>query len=438
MNAKKVRFLLFVAVLGISSYSLTVYDFMFRAGLQVGLLTLLPVEVEPVTEPPPFQWAMCALIRDENVALPEWLAYHVTTLPLGRIILGQDPTAKTDPTPILERFEETVGLNWTLLDYDDYYFPGRWSHTRKNYTHFTHENGTVVNVSNEKQHWHYIWRQQALLTTCLRQLKEEGYTWTAIIDPDEYLTHNRYTDEVAESPGHCKRNRSCIDQYHFRMKADQENDSPDEMRNRPPLETMAHFLEHNMEKLKSWDSEHENPCWVMNRVSIGSFEKTVDTTILDASELDDSKLYTRRFRFHDNLETSGINGKPIIDSSRYDGGVVGNPHRVRQNLCKRGPIVRNEESIFRIQHYTGSAEHYTSRGKPLDGFVQRQPGKIQGESLEATRWVPEFIRRVGGVANARALTHDLQAWAVKDYQKHYGKDFSFLVPDNFTLALPKK
>lgn len=46
----------------------------------------------------------CLFIKDDNIRLVEWLAYHYHTLPLRHVIVAVDPDSQTSPLPILERY----------------------------------------------------------------------------------------------------------------------------------------------------------------------------------------------------------------------------------------------------------------------------------------------------------------------------------------------
>ena len=50
----------------------------------------------------PFAFSACLLIKDNNIILPEWLAYHYTVLPLRRLIVAVDTLSHTDPSQILD------------------------------------------------------------------------------------------------------------------------------------------------------------------------------------------------------------------------------------------------------------------------------------------------------------------------------------------------
>ena len=54
----------------------------------------------------PFTFSACLLVKDDNQLLPEWLAYHYTTMPLRRLIVGVDPLSLTRAEPIFDKYRE--------------------------------------------------------------------------------------------------------------------------------------------------------------------------------------------------------------------------------------------------------------------------------------------------------------------------------------------
>jgi hypothetical protein len=48
----------------------------------------------------------CLLIKYDNHYLVEWLAYHYHVLPLRHLIVGVDPSSRTSPTQILDRYRD--------------------------------------------------------------------------------------------------------------------------------------------------------------------------------------------------------------------------------------------------------------------------------------------------------------------------------------------
>ena len=88
----------------------------------------------PVKEdrPLPFSWSACLLIKDNNIILPEWLAYHYTVLPLRRLIVGVDPSSNFDPQPIFDMYA-TIGMNITVWKNHSYWIDGRKFHEKKEF-----------------------------------------------------------------------------------------------------------------------------------------------------------------------------------------------------------------------------------------------------------------------------------------------------------------
>jgi len=64
----------------------------------------------------PFSFAACVLMKDDNIILPEWLAYHYEVLPLRRLIVAVDPFSKTNPDKILDAYRD-IGMNITVSTY---------------------------------------------------------------------------------------------------------------------------------------------------------------------------------------------------------------------------------------------------------------------------------------------------------------------------------
>ena len=56
------------------------------------------------------KFAICMLTKDDNHYWPEFLAYHMTFLPLQRMIVVIDPTSRTSPLPIFDRFAPYINI----------------------------------------------------------------------------------------------------------------------------------------------------------------------------------------------------------------------------------------------------------------------------------------------------------------------------------------
>jgi hypothetical protein len=132
----------------------------------------------------PYDFAACLLMKDDNVILPEWLAYHYQVLPLRHLIIGLDPFSLTAPDKIANEFRKE-GMDITIWVEDDYFFRGQFSINRRVFANDTHE----AKVAG------YLWRQRAFMTRCLREFKRRDVRWTLLVDTDEYLTYNHFHNE---------------------------------------------------------------------------------------------------------------------------------------------------------------------------------------------------------------------------------------------------
>ena len=143
----------------------------------------------PVREdrPLPFSWSACLLIKDSNVILPEWLAYHYTVLPLRRLIVGVDPNSVTDPQPIFDQYS-AIGMNITVWRNHSYWIDGRKQHEKRDFQ--PTEELLNMQIGHRYLHDRLIYHQKVFYTQCLRTLKRENRTWTAVIDTDEFLAFN--------------------------------------------------------------------------------------------------------------------------------------------------------------------------------------------------------------------------------------------------------
>jgi len=365
------------------------------------------------THDAPFEWAACLLIRDDNKILPEWLAYHYETLPLRRLVIALDPSSDTDGTPIYDAYR-SIGLNISIWHDEDYFYNGLRLNDRV----------VPANASVNDKRESYLWRQKIFLSACTRQFKRENRTWVLLVDTDEYLAYHHY-DPGEGVPFPCGELKSeeaveeCTASYH----RNQSSPSTGDIRTRLPVfgtpnSTLAHFLQSQLDYLIRDNNWNKLPCWVLPRSQWGAQEADPDDyaslqkTYLKLG-LNISNFHTLRFRKHGMMQNK-LPGKPIVDVSRYDPFRynVSNPHRPYRgsNLCKGGPFVKAFDNVFRVHHYTGTAEVFLSRpGREIHMFMERQP-EVVGKDDGVVGWLESFARRVGK-DRAKQLTEGLRAWA---------------------------
>jgi len=273
--------------------------------------------------PLPFSFSACLLIKDNNILLPEWLAYHYTVLPLRRLIVGVDPLSHTDPKPIFDSYG-SIGMNITTWTNDSFWVDGYQAHEKKNFP--------ITNQrDNEVMKERFVYRQEQFYKSCMQQLHDENQTWTVLVDTDEYLAFNYY-DEQEGPPTWCSRKGqkpSCAEDY---AKSIKDGTHPRAQLDRSPTATVAEHIDKRGVD-QNWDGV-DKPCVVFGRYLFMSKESSNREEIqrgLD-SEFNASLFHTLRYRYRAPLSTYQL-GKSIVDVSRYDGRALSNPHRPLGDLC---------------------------------------------------------------------------------------------------------
>ena len=262
-------------------------------------------------------FSACLLIKDNNILLPEWLAYHYTVLPLRRLIVGVDPISYTDPTPILNMYE-SIGLRTTIWTNDSFWTDGKKDLTKKNYT-ITNE------TTYEQIKFRYERRQRQFLRSCLQQLHEEGRRWTLLLDTDEYLAFNYYDDNEG-APSWCKKNTECANNYKQTIKYKTNKRTK---LSHSASATVAQYI--NKQHDTMFD-ETEKPCIIFSRYLF--FSQDTDKDIQQGVDpgFNATLFHTLRYRYRTRLSSIQL-GKAIVDASRYKGQHIYNVHRPLENDC---------------------------------------------------------------------------------------------------------
>jgi len=169
--------------------------------------------------------SICLLTKDDTHTLPEWLAYHYHVSNLRTLIVMVDPTSKTRPIEIFDRFRSVLDieiLEWSdkdimpenrlnsqgILDADkvaDYRrqhlkpIKNKWLRdqvTRK----YLPENATEQEIQDTmKRVAVHRYRQEYMATECVNLLREAGRSWVSLLDTDEYIQigNRNYFDDDA-------------------------------------------------------------------------------------------------------------------------------------------------------------------------------------------------------------------------------------------------
>lgn len=319
-------------------------------------------------------FSACLIIKDDSIILPEWLAYHYTVLPLRRLIVGVDALSYTDPTPILNAFQDSTGMNITIWKNDSFWKDkGEFRIT---------ENTTYDELRIRKRN-----RQNKFYEACLSQLRAEGQRWTMMIDVDEYLAFN-YLDE-AEKEAVKKQELNVSD---TRIQLDNQSSST----------TIADVV-------SRWDIDQDLACVTFARYLVPSKEDGT-SSIFHHSDFNATLFHTLRYRRRVPLR-SPQPGKSIVDASRYDNNPIDNPHRIK-SLCTGSNVWPDNKLMpFRVLHYVGSWEAFRSIGFDPRGrsyFDKRNNEKKLVEDNTMTTWLDKFALLVGSKEKAIELTEAIR------------------------------
>mmetsp|Transcript_34442 Transcript_34442/g.70454 ORF Transcript_34442/g.70454 Transcript_34442/m.70454 type:complete len:450 (-) Transcript_34442:107-1456(-) len=387
---------------------------------------------KPVKEdrPLPFSWSACLLIKDNNIILPEWLAYHYTVLPLRRLIVGVDPSSNFDPQPIFDMYA-TIGMNITVWKNHSYWIDGRKFHEKKEF----HPDEDFYKLEHSYRYIQdrLVYHQKIFYSQCLRTLKSENRTWTTVIDTDEYLAFNYY-DPLERGVTWCVNNATCDEEYldtirggtHFRTKLNQSA-------------TAAEYIAKNVgqkvpsgvnPRLSSVDDKFDNPdepCIVLSRYLFVSKESDKEGIQRGVDEgFNATNFNTLRFRHRSSLAVAQT-GKCIVDASRSPSNLIKGPHRLYGKECTGGNAhVHNAAMSFRVHHYVGSWESFRLRGEKL--FKERNNlhsavvdnTTPQYSSPENLTWLSQFVKLVGK-EKALDLTQRIHLHEVWELEKKFLK-----------------
>lgn len=225
-------------------------------------------------------FSACLLTMDDNHFLIEWLAYHYHTLPLRYLIVAVDPKSKTSPTAIFQKWR-THGMVIEQWSDQDYFYPiTQHNLTRKKFPKLSY----ATNL-------HRL-RQVTFYEQCMKRLKEQGQTWTILIDTDEYLAFNTHTEKHLNTT----------------------------------VQTPGAFLTFIQQELTKQENEtklrtrfQKPPCIMIPRLRYGSKESTTQQIFQNIpSNLNASAFVTLRWRKHAPLNNIKVNRvtKAIVDVSQ--------------------------------------------------------------------------------------------------------------------------
>ncbi|KAL7580483.1 hypothetical protein ACA910_003616 [Epithemia clementina (nom. ined.)] len=280
-------------------------------------------------------FSACLLIMDENHRLPEWLAFHYYMLPLRHVVLLVDPRSETSPMDIVHRWQPYVQIDvWNFADLPEYMH--------------VHGNQNALKIHRfVQQHFYY---------ECALHMQRLERTWVTFHDVDEYLQLNpdffRRKQDYAEfisQPASFQR---------FLKQKEKNNTARPEQ------------FEYKMQGL-------QNGCFVAARNYYGALEQdNWDRVQQDVPiYLNGTHFETLRWLHRTTDRDIGRNNGPGKSILRvYDGmrkkelNFTGFVHKVDRS-CQDPPVSGNP---FRLRHYLGSWDSYSSRFDCRIGTVRNR------------------------------------------------------------------
>eukprot|EP00980_Cylindrotheca_fusiformis_P015281 scaffold4247_cov66-Cylindrotheca_fusiformis.AAC.22 len=356
----------------------------------------------------PFEFAGCLMTRDDNVPLPEWLAYHYTVLPLRYLIVSIDPRSVTSPEGIFDLYRNNTDLKIETWSGNWFWRADSWKNPEMSPPE-TAEMKLQVFVERQLDFYKY----------CLLRLKKLNYTWTAVIDTDEFVTYNvpmKAEDEESEEESEEELTRE--------QRADLFPSFPGKQN-----ETIAHSIQTQYES-KLGIYSNTSLCVTMPRVQFFSkhIQKLPDPFGLDPSQtqkfpFEQSDFTTLQLTAHDSLIKGSFANpnktlpvKSLINVAmtkpKYK---VRNPHTLYWECGSPRDLMRlkvGEGWPYRVHHYSASLKSFVSRPERTpEMWEQRNRRKFEGTyDATLTKWFPEFIKLMrrnesdDGVALAYQLT----------------------------------
>lgn len=312
-------------------------------------------------------FSACLLIMDDNHRLPEWLTYHYFALNLRYLVVAVDPSSKTSPTHIFDRWRHAKLMNiveWTDTNFTARDLSRRKSHKKKNIALHKH-------------------RQWLFYNACTRHLKHQNRRWTVYIDADEFFSVN----EVLIPDAQQRMNRpGSIPQILDELRKDTNGTLP-----------QSDFYQQN------------RSCYTVPRRLYSAKESTPEEIQKGVpTGYNPTHFDTLRYRFRAE-DPFGRNGycKSIIDVAQvpekliknFD-SIAGTTHRPIRVMCPSQYV--EYKFPIGIHHYLGSMEAFLFRDDARKNDVKtesvwkKKALQSQGGTDDELRlWLDGFVKFVG-------------------------------------------
>jgi hypothetical protein len=388
-------------------------------------------------------FSACLLTKDDNHWLIEWLAYHYHVLPLRQLILVRDPTSRTSPDHILNRWKRRMNITvWTDRDI----LPKWVLHKFE-----------AGNITNGRVGLHR-YRQQFFYAKCLREFQNRNQTWVLLSDVDEFVRPNPYSTSSFASSGLATDSSIPLTGTNG---VDVNDVAPTLARPGSVLHTLQNRERQERKGNPHLQQRPEPKCLHVPRIQMTTKEvpegdaaplvplsQSVPLSV-SPQRTNTSHLLTTRWLYHNGQEIrapKNLNGKNIVHVGRLLAteipNKVDNVHTVIADptICPASSSedrLHHPDSWLLIQHYAGTFEQYSYRDDPRNAMAGRrsqsrtdrsvwerigQQGQSQSGPAARTGagtksdvhdvlirdnamldWLPGFVKSVGASEAARLL-----------------------------------
>ena len=355
-------------------------------------------------------FTFCLLIKDDNDILNEWLAYHYHTINLRYVIVAIDPSSKTSPSSIFDRWKRYFGLEsdiWTDSDYmPEYFLRGQYDqvpsflpdYIKRNISasHW-HATAGITDSNRIRQDLQHInnhrFRQATFLHKCILSVRQKHdeqpkqhtstSSWLAHIDTDEYIVVN---------PRIRARSPKAMQGFYP---------------SRPDASSVMNFLE---SMFLNFPKRLSRTCLAMPSVLFGTIEDGRDDMIENSSNhsvipigWNVTRFETLRWKYHAafNDTISGLQ-KTIMDVSviRSDDMIfhrhAHSIHRPSNESCRQMKLRPDFDAIrlypLTINHYVGSYERYRGRDDVRrNEQVYRKKASVRDGGKDSKEWMAGWL-----------------------------------------------
>jgi len=370
----------------------------------------------------PYSWPVCVLscillLLDDNHWLIEWLAYNYHVMPLRHLIVAVDPTSRTSPKRILQRWNYLMNIQvWHDVDYMASQTNKKKKHPR--HIKYQRKNATLSMTPRSKnkngaleQHRQ---RQNEFFVRCLESFQEQHVSaeWVQLVDTDEYITvHddntvNTDSDNYIEEPG-----------------------------------SVLRALRQHEQGLRQQQDTTQKDCWYIPRFMYGAKESSPrvveryvpphPTSNKNQLPISGRSLLTQRYLYRNSNHR--LNGKNIVRLSalkQQRDSSFESVHRI-SHLCPAPASIQYIEQLhqspfLRIHHYLGTKEQYFSRSndpRAGDNRTTYQQVPTEAHPVEGAYFKRDIFRYDQITKEGTVWDSSLRGW-IDGFCKSVGYDMA--------------